>query len=69
MEVDPLANIILDPEEQAKVHAVPLWESWIVSRMQVDKIHMDNLKYLNQDEHKADREVITLAWCAIDTEC
>jgi len=53
MEVDPLANIILDPEEQAKV----------------DKINMDNLKYLNQDEHKADREIIAKLFAEIGSPC
>merc|ERR1711865_878462 len=42
MEHDPLANISLGVEEQAKVN----------------KVIVDNLKYLNKEEHAADKKVV-----------
>merc|ERR1712195_25760 len=44
MQDDPLANIVLDDEEQAKV----------------DMITNGQLKYLNLEEHADDREVVSL---------
>merc|ERR1712006_25931 len=42
MDNDPLANIVLDPVEKAKV----------------DEMILTDLKYLNAEDHKEDREVV-----------
>merc|ERR1712070_14988 len=52
MDVDPLANIVLDPVEQAKVN----------------KIIVDNLKYLNLPEHNEDKKAIEDLFKRVDVD-